>query len=162
MATNFTNSVISAIELRETKYRIKSVPFHATEAEWLSIDYVPKQAELIVYDPDTTHNYYRFKTGDGETQVNLLPFSMASWSEIEIFINSQIASAGHLKRTVLGADEELPEVNKADIDTIYMKPYANGVVSDFYEEYMVINGAWEIIGNTFVDLSNYLQEITVG
>ena len=87
---------------------------------------------------------------------------MASWSEIEIFINSQIASAGHLKRTVLGADEELPEVNKADIDTIYMKPYANGVVSDFYEEYMVINGAWEIIGNTFVDLSNYLQEITVG
>ena len=52
MATNFTNTNISSIKLGDVKYNLKSVPFHATEAEWLSINYVPKAAEIIVYDAD--------------------------------------------------------------------------------------------------------------
>ena len=67
MATNFTNNNISSINIGNVNYNLKSVPFHATEAEWLSFNYVPKQAEIIVYDADETHNYLRFKTGDGIT-----------------------------------------------------------------------------------------------
>lgn len=33
--------------------------------------------------------------------------------------------------------------------------YNSRLAPDIYEEYMVINNAWEIIGNTKVDLSNY-------
>lgn len=36
--------------------------------------------------------------------------------------------------------------------------YESRLAPDIYEEYMVINGAWEIIGNTKVDLSDYATE----
>ena len=65
MATNFVNKNISSIDIGNVKYNLKSVPFHATEAEWLSISYIPKQGEIIVYDKDNNYNYLRFKTGDG-------------------------------------------------------------------------------------------------
>lgn len=75
---------------------------------------------------------------------------------MEIYVNSQIGSAGHLKRVVLEEGAQLPSVEDADIDTIYMKlAYDSKLAPNIYEEYMVINGAWEIIGNTTVDLSDY-------
>ena len=67
MATNFVNKNISSNDIGNVKYNLKSVPFHATEAEWLSISYIPKQGETIVYDVDGAHGYLRFKTGDGIT-----------------------------------------------------------------------------------------------
>ena len=67
----FCNSRIGGI-----KYKVKSVPFHATEAEWLISDYIPKQGELIVYDADASKEYPRYKTGDGTTKASLLPFSI--------------------------------------------------------------------------------------
>ena len=163
MASNFTNSSISAISLHDQKYNLKSIPFHATEAEWLEINYVPKQAEIILYDIDQEHNYLRFKIGDGLNQVKSLPFSIMSKAETEVYINSYVASAGHLKRVILDIDEELPNVDEADKDTIYMKKSSEyRLITDVYDEYMVINDAWEIIGSTKVDLSEYLQTITVG
>lgn len=81
---------------------------------------------------------------------------MISASEMEIYVNSQIGSAGHLKRVVIEEGNNLPDIENADVDTIYMKlAYGSKLVPNIYEEYMVINGAWEIIGNTTVDLSNY-------
>lgn len=86
-----------------------------------------------------------------------------SQAEIQAYINSQIASAGHLKRVILGEDEELPSVDEADENTIYMKKSAEyHLIADVYDEYMVIDGSWEIIGNTRVDLSEYLKTVTTG
>ena len=74
-------------------------------------------------------------------------------SEVETYVNGQIGSAGHLKREIV---EALPAVEEADADTIYMLKKVGGLVDqDHYEEYMVINGAWELIGDTYVDLTNY-------
>jgi len=57
---------------------------------------------------------------------------------------------------VLEANESLPAVEDAQVDTIYMKlAYESRLEPNIYEEYMVINGAWEIIGNTKIDLSDY-------
>lgn len=75
---------------------------------------------------------------------------------METYINSEINSAGHLKRVVLGAEQALPSLDDADADTIYMKPFTGGSEQDFYEEFMKIDGKWEIIGSTKVDLSNYV------
>jgi hypothetical protein len=33
--------------------------------------------------------------------------------------------------------------------------YNSSLVPDVYDEYMLINGAWEIIGTTKVDLTGY-------
>ena len=80
-------------------------------------------------------------------------------SEIETYVASEIGSAGHLNREIV---EALPEVAEADVDTIYMVKKTGGLVDrDHYEEYMVINGAWEMIGDTFVDLSNYVDNDTL-
>lgn len=74
-------------------------------------------------------------------------------SEVETYVNGQISSAGHLKREIV---EALPAAGEADVDTIYMLKKIGGLVDqDHYEEYMVINGAWELIGDTYVDLTNY-------
>ena len=49
---------------------------HDTEENWLkATGFIPKLSEPIVYDEDAQHPYKRFKIGDGETNVNALPFT---------------------------------------------------------------------------------------
>jgi hypothetical protein len=149
MATNFTNQAISSVKLGDKLYHIKTIPFHATEAEWSQINYIPKDGEIIVYDKDATHTYTRFKIGDGATQVSLLQYSMVSPIELA----NAIASAGLLKRAIV---DELPLPSAADENTIYMKKITSLVASNSYEEWMVISGTWELIGSTKVDLTDYV------
>ena len=55
---------------------------HMTEAEWQKYSsLIPEAGELIVYDPDSTHQYARIKVGDGERKL----------SELDFFIDSAIA-----------------------------------------------------------------------
>ena len=78
-------------------------------------------------------------------------------------IAEAIAAAPHLKRQIV---ESLPEVGSADANTIYMVP-DDGTVSDpgeqtsHYKEYMLINGAFELIGTSQVDLTGYATETFV-
>ena len=78
-------------------------------------------------------------------------------------IAEAIAAAPHLKREIV---EQLPEVGSADANTIYMVP-DDGTTSDpgeqtsHYNEYMLINGAFELIGTSQVDLSGYATETFV-
>lgn len=72
-------------------------------------------------------------------------------------IESLISSAGHLKREVVTT---LPAPAEADANTIYMiKKSANSqLTGDYYEEYMLIDGVFELIGDTYVDLSDYVTK----
>lgn len=80
-------------------------------------------------------------------------------TEVETYVAGQIGSAGHLNREIV---EVLPDISETNADTIYMIKKAGGLVArDHYEEYMVINGAWEQIGDTYVDLSNYVDNDTL-
>lgn len=72
-------------------------------------------------------------------------------------VQALIASAGHLKREIV---EALPEVAAADKDTIYMVKDATAVGGDKYKEYMLIGEEIAQIGDTSVDLSNYMQKVT--
>ena len=48
---------------------------HDIEAHWkLAVNFSPKAGEIVIYDPDETHEYPRMKIGDGVTNVNDLPF----------------------------------------------------------------------------------------
>ena len=79
-------------------------------------------------------------------------------------IAEAIAAAPHLKRSIV---EELPEVGSADANTIYMVPQEEGTVDDpgtatsHYNEYMLINGAFELIGTSQVSLAGYATETFV-
>ena len=58
---------------------------HDVETNWeRAVNFIPKVGELIVYDPDETHTYSRFKIGDGVTSVNSLPFQNQSGPTGEI------------------------------------------------------------------------------
>ena len=63
-----------------------------------------------------------------------------------------VANADHLKREIV---ESLPEIELADENTIYMVGTGAGTEDSVYEEYMLINGGFEKIGSSEVDLTNY-------
>lgn len=53
--------------------------------------------------------------------------------------------------------DTLPAIEDAQSNTIYFLK-ATHKTNDNYEEYMVINGQWELIGNTRIDLTPYLTK----
>lgn len=80
--------------------------------------------------------------------------------EANTAIAAAVANAHHLKREIVSV---LPEVSKANEDTIYMVPDAGstnaaGSNKSVYTEYMLVNGAFERIGTSNVDLSNYFTK----
>lgn len=58
------------------------------------------------------------------------------------YVDDAIAAAGHLKREIV---TELPSSANADPNTLYMMLATSG---DHYDEYMFINGAWDMVGST--------------
>lgn len=79
-------------------------------------------------------------------------------TEVESYVAQQIANAEHLKRIIV---TELPDVSLAKANTIYMIKKASGGIASWgkniYEEYMVIEGEWELLGNSQVDLTDYAK-----
>lgn len=73
-------------------------------------------------------------------------------TETDSAIATAIAEVGHLSREIV---ETLPE--NANDNVIYMVRREGGTGQDVYNEYMYINGAWEIIGDTSVDLTGYAK-----
>lgn len=80
----------------------------------------------------------------------------ASEKVVDTKIATAIGSAGHLKRAIVDA---LPAVEEADAETIYMVKDVLALEGDKYEEFMVIEGEWAQIGDTSVDLTNYVQKV---
>lgn len=77
----------------------------------------------------------------------------ASHDEVDSKIAEAVAELDHLKRTTVDSIDDIV-LTKEDADQyIYMVP--NG---DVYDEYMVINGKVELIGNTSVDLSGKVDK----
>lgn len=74
-------------------------------------------------------------------------------------IAAAVAGASHLKRTIVDA---LPDAGEADENTIYMVAKDGDTGDqDGYDEYFVIEGAWEKIGDTVVDLTEYAKTADV-
>lgn len=73
-------------------------------------------------------------------------------TEVDSAITTAVANAEHLKRSIVTT---LPEVASADVHTIYMVEITGGDGNQKYEEFMLINGAFEKIGDSAVDLTDY-------
>ena len=71
------------------------------------------------------------------------------------YVDNSIASAvGNVNSFEISVVQTLPTTNIQE-HTIYLVP-KTGDTNDAYDEYMYINNAWEMIGNTLIDLSNYV------
>lgn len=53
--------------------------------------------------------------------------------------------------------QQLPPVAEAHEYTIYLAPATQTETGNYYDEYLLINGAFEKIGSTAIDLSNYVE-----
>ena len=52
------------------------VPIHGKESVWEQVtNYIPLLGEMIIYEPDSEHEYPRFKVGDGKNLPKDLPFA---------------------------------------------------------------------------------------
>lgn len=68
-----------------TTVNCRVIQKHGTETDWVNSELVPYNGELIVYDPDDSYSYSRFKVGDGVHNVTELPFSViqSDWKQTD-------------------------------------------------------------------------------
>ena len=99
-------------------------------------------------DPDDDYAYITDYCIDDEKDVEISQVVLASRN----YVNTKFSAT--IKREVV---QTLP-TQDIQIDTIYMVPKTTAVSNNVYDEYMYINNAWELIGTTEVDLSNYLAK----
>lgn len=95
------------------------------------------------------------KSGKADKATTLAGYGIAdayTKSQTDSAIQTAVANADHLKREIVSV---LPEVEEADEHTIYMVGTGDGSEDSAYEEYMLINGGFEKIGSSEVDLTNY-------
>lgn len=75
-------------------------------------------------------------------------------TEADTAIATAVANAGHTKRAIVTS---LPAVSAADPHTIYMILDTSVASGDAYKEYMLIDGAMVQVGDTTVDLTDYMK-----
>lgn len=148
---------------------------HDTEANWnLANNFYPEKGEVVIYDIDDTHNYERFKIGDGVHLPKDLPFYAGSWNDLKDKPLT-MAPSGH-KHDISGVnglqgiideiyewigDEPVSEQidtaieNKADKEHIHDTLYVNLV------EKMPLAAYWKSIaygGGKFVAVAPYTNQ----
>lgn len=78
--------------------------------------------------------------------------------DITTAIDEAIAAADHLKRKIVTSTDDI-DLTADDADQyIYMVPKTDSASGDTYDEYMVINGSLEKVGDWKVDLSDYVTK----
>ena len=68
------------------------------------------------------------------------------------FVTAAIADISGFHAEIVS---ELPETGKTNI--LYLVAKTEAASGDGYDEYLYINGAWERVGSTDIDLSGYVQ-----
>ena len=86
------------------------------------------------------------------TVNNLTNYYLKTETYTKIEINNLIAQIPGFNVEVV---QTLP-VSDIDTHTIYLVP-KTGSTGDIYDEYLYINNSWELIGNTAVDLTDYVK-----
>lgn len=95
------------------------------------------------------------KSGKADKSTTLAGYGIGdayTKAQTDSAIQTAVANADHLKREIVSV---LPGVEEADEHTIYMVGTGAGSENSVYEEYMLVNGGFEKIGSSEVDLTNY-------
>ncbi len=78
--------------------------------------------------------------------------------DIGASIASAVAGSDHLTRKIVTGVDAIDPVAEDAEKYIYMVPKTGSDEDDQYDEYMVLEGKVEHVGNTKVDLSNYITK----
>lgn len=75
------------------------------------------------------------------------------WTKQEV-----AAAIADIQTMELQVVQELPPLSSAQEYTIYLVPSQDQEIGNIYQEYLVINQQFELIGSTEIDLSNYARK----
>ena len=73
------------------------------------------------------------------------------------YVDRMVANAGHLKKEIVNS---LPTVVEAEANTIYMILDSSVTTGDSYKEYLLIGNSLVQIGDTSINLTNYVEKPT--
>ena len=101
---------------------------------------------------------YVSETGNAETvlpdtEINSESGNITTSKAVAQYVSEIISTLNSFKKEIVNA---LPTEN-IDENTIYLVPKTNGSGNDYYDEYLYVNGAFEFMGSTQVDMSGYLK-----
>ena len=171
LSTNdMTNALKANYDAAYTHSQAAHAPTNAQEnvIESISVNGEPLEVSAKAVDitvptkvSDLTNDSGFQTSSDVTGAINTALGAYSTTEAMNTAIASAIAAAPHLKRIILGDSEELPEVGSADANAIYMKKKTSAQSQNTYTEYMVINNAWEIVGDTAVDLTDYAKTTEV-
>ena len=102
-----------------------------------------------------TNNITALQSGKADKATTLSGYGINdayTKAQTDSAISTAVANAPHLKREIVTV---LPDVGDANENTIYMVGTGAGNQDSVYEEYMLINGGFEKIGSSEVNLTNY-------
>lgn len=106
-----------------------------------------------------TDNIESLQLGKADKATTLAGYGITdayTIDQTEAYVERAIGLAGHLKRKIVDA---LPAVSSADEHTIYMVPKLDSTSDQqSYDEYMLINGSFERIGDSSADMTDYLTK----
>lgn len=126
-------------------------------AEGGLVDQVSDLQEQVGQAADDTGNtatglFAEIERIDGELDKKANAEDVYTKTETDTAISTAIANADHLKREIV---TNLPSVEDADENTIYMIPSGLQEDDNKYSEWILIDGVFEQVGSWEVDLKNY-------
>ena len=117
----------------------------ADAVEWANVIDKPTALSQFTNDENFIDN----------TVNNLANYYLKTETYTQAEVNNLIGQIATLSVEKVDA---LPEGEAIKTNVIYLVAKTDTDTNDIYTEYMYINDAWEILGDTSVDLSNYLTE----
>ena len=154
--------------MSEKKINSRFIQKHDTEVNWNKAEnFIPKAAEIIVYDRDENYNYERFKIGDGVTLVNDLPFAIAAtprsdWNQTDEtksdFILNKPENIAYIDSTD-NENIEIEEVSIVDsaLSTISSNPVQNRVVTNAINQLSEEKADKEFVVSIFEQLKALIE-----
>lgn len=137
---------------------------HDTASNWASaVNFTPMAGELIVYDADDTTTYPRFKVGNGQDNINDLPFSDEHYVlDTELGGYVTVAST----QTITGAKTFSQNVNVPLTPTANAhassKQYVDTTVSSSVNAVRTqLEKEIELVDNSITDLQSNITQVSV-
>lgn len=141
-----------------------TLPKAIEDAQKAAQDYADKAVSDLTSTgavKDLTDAVAALESGKADKATTLAGYGITdayTKAETDSAITAAVANADHLKREIV---TELPAVDDADTNTIYMVEKTDGSGDQQYDEFMLINGAFEKIGDSAVNLTGYATEAYV-
>lgn len=107
------------------------------------IDGVPYYKDTNTTYSDVTQNAHGLMTAADKKKLDA--FGAASSYATTTYVGQQIAAAGHISKQIVTT---LPAASAAKENVIYMVQKTSGSGSNLYDEYMLINGKLELVGDS--------------